>query len=378
MIDVNKERKEKGTERMTDAKKATETGSEEVPGDYWKLHPFTREDNPTGMVEESSFAVLFPKYREQYLRSNWGLVTRALKGVGVMCELDLREGTMTVRTTSRTYDPYAIIKARDVIKMLSRGVPAPQAVRALEDDVFCEVIKISGLVRNRDKFVRRRERLVGPDGATLKAIEMLTGCYMLVQGKTVAVMGPARGIETVRQIVVDCMNNIHPVYAIKTLMIKRELAKDPKLANESWDRFLPKFKKNAVKPPKKPKKDKTKKKPYTPFPPEQPMSKMDMEIESGEYFMSAGRKRARAEEERKQQQAAYRRKQQAERAKLYEAPKEAVAPAERAEHRTTVGSVEELKQHLIDSVKKQQAATAKKVNATDYIDQPQAKRPRKQ
>lgn len=364
---------------MTDAKRATATGSgEEAPGDYWKLHPFTREDNPTGVVEESSFATLFPKYREQYLRTNWGLVTRALKAVGVICELDLREGSMTVRTTSRTYDPYAIIKARDVIKMLSRGVPAPQAVRALEDDVFCEVIKISGLVRNRDKFVRRRERLVGPDGATLKAIEMLTGCYVLVQGKTVSVMGPTRGIETVRQIVVDCMNNIHPVYAIKTLMIKRELAKDPKLANESWDRFLPKFKKNAVKQPKKPKKDKTKKKPYTPFPPEQPMSKMDMEIESGEYFMSAGRKRARAEEERKQQQAAYRRKQQAERAKHYEAPEEAVAPAERAEHRTTVGSVEELKQHLIDSVKKQSAATAKKVNATDYIDQPQAKRPRKQ
>jgi len=367
---------------MTDASESgaesAAAPAEENPADYWKLHPFTRADNPTGLVEESSFATLFPKYREQYLKDNWAIVTRALKPEGIICELDLREGSMTVRTTSRTYDPYAIIKARDVIKMLSRGVPVKQAIRAMEDEMFCDVIKISGLVRNRDKFVRRRERLVGPDGATLKAIEMLTGCYVLVQGKTVSVMGPPKGLETVRQIVIDCMNNIHPVYTIKTLMIKRELAKDPKLAHESWDRFLPKFKKNAVKPQKKPKSAKKKKKPYTPFPPEQPMSKMDKEIESGEYFMSAGRKRERAEEERKQQQAAYKRKQVAERAKHYEAPKEAVAPVERAEHKTTVGSVDELKQHLIESVKKQRAAASKKVNANDYIDQPSAKRPRKQ
>jgi len=190
-------------------------------------------------------------------------------------------------------------------------------------------------------------------------------------------MGPPKGLETVRQIVIDCMNNIHPVYTIKTLMIKRELAKDPKLAHESWDRFLPKFKKNAVKQQKKPK-AKKKKKVYTPFPPEQPMSKMDKEIESGEYFMSATRKRERAEEERKKQQAAYRRQQEAERAKHYQAPKEAVAPVERTEHKTTVGSVDELKQHLIDSVKRQRASSSSKVNATDYIDQPSAKRSRKQ
>jgi len=74
-------------------------------------------------------------------------------------------------------------------------------------------------------------------------------------------------------------------------MIKRELAKDPKLANESWDRFLPTFRRKHLKTSEKTarknerlgaknaersaaglepvKFTKPEKKPYTPFPPAQ-------------------------------------------------------------------------------------------------------------
>lgn len=262
--------------------------------DHWKIEDWNEGDMSGGaLLEESSFATLFPKYREKYLREVWPIVTRALERVGIGCELNLIEGSMTVRTTRKTSDPYIILKCRDLIKLLARSIPAAQALKILNDDVHCDIVKIGGIVRNKERFVKRRQRLVGPDGATLKALEMLTDCYVLVQGQTVAAMGPIKGIKTVRKVVEDCMKNFHPVYNLKILMVKRELEKVPELAAEDWTRFLPTFAKKNVKR-RKPLKVKVKDpKAYTPFPPQQPQSKVDLQLESGEYFLTEADRKAK-------------------------------------------------------------------------------------
>lgn len=110
------------------------------------------------------------------------------------------------------------------------------------------------------------------------------------------------------------MNNVHPIYEIKALMVKRELKNDEKLKNENWQRFLPPVKQRRVsqyiqfelrlcfqeentrnvKQAKKKKKDKwNKKKEYTPFPPPQPRSKIDKMLETGEYFVEKHKNRKR-------------------------------------------------------------------------------------
>ncbi|CDJ37791.1 ribosomal RNA assembly protein, putative [Eimeria tenella] len=246
--------------------------------EHWKIEPFRPEDNPFGLCEESSFAVLFPKYREKYLKEIWREVQKELSVHFVAAELDLAEGSMTVRTTKKTFDPYIILKARDMIKLLARCVPLQQAKKILEDDMMCDIIKIKGMVRNKEKFVKRRQRLVGPNGSTLKALELLSCCYILVQGQTVAAMGSPKGLK-----------------------------------QENWDRFLPQFKKRNVQ--RKKQKEKKEKKEKSLFPPPQTPRKEDLLMESGEYFIDAAERKRRKMEElpgKQQQKTAEKRKKRAE------------------------------------------------------------------
>lgn len=71
-----------------------------------------------------------------------------------------------------------------MVKLLARGVTIGQAVKILDDNVACDIIKIGNVVRNKERFVKRRQRIIGPEGSTLKvcpsallSITPLTYCW---------------------------------------------------------------------------------------------------------------------------------------------------------------------------------------------------------
>ncbi|KAL5102955.1 hypothetical protein TcWFU_005644 [Taenia crassiceps] len=293
----------------------------DVP-ENWKEPKFNPEDNPNGrLYSQSIFSTLFPKYREKYLREVWPAVVKILREHYVKAELDLCESTMSVSTTPKTFDPFIILKSRDMIRLLARSVPLDVAARVLNDDMFADIIEIN--LKNRERFIKRRNRLIGDEGNTLKAIELSTQCYVMVQGKTVAVVGPYDGLKKVRQVVNECIfDNVHPVYHIKRFVIIQKLMSDPNKKNISWTKFLPNIKKKSLSKRRKPRKVR-KKGEYTPFPPPPQPSKVDIELEKGTYFLAKAEKQ-RASKEAKviASEETSRKRQQEKRAVAFMEPKE--------------------------------------------------------
>ncbi|OEL32654.1 KRR1 small subunit processome component-like protein [Dichanthelium oligosanthes] len=347
--------------------------------DHWKIEKFDPSWNDGGMLEVSSFSTLFPQYRGKHpilissclptflpnqtrILSDWNAFRIYWRGIGggIHDCFDHQEdqGSLHYYQGQRT-DKAIVPECPCAPGLRLVCCYLFGAIKILDDETNCDIIKIGGLVRNKERFVKRRERLLGPNLSTLKAIEILTGCYILVQvfdiflpyvyilsllslrlfvnviyycrclsqlkGNTVAAMGSykGRGLKQVRRIVEDCIKNVkHPVYHIKELLIKRELAKNPALATESWDRFLPKFKKKNVKQKKPQTKEK---KPYTPYPPPQQPSKIDMQLETGEYFMSEKKKSEKKWQEKLEKQSGKAEENKRKREAAFVPPKENTA-----------------------------------------------------
>ncbi|KAG0440263.1 KRR1 small subunit processome component like protein [Dictyocoela muelleri] len=189
------------------------------------------------------------------------------------------DNKILIRTRSSTIDPLAIFTVKSFITLICRGVDIKYAELVFKGKNHL-IIDIS--LKKKRIFLKRRDRLIGPDGKTLDMIRMLTSCHLFVYGHTVAIIGDK--VEQAREIVEDVMKNIHPVYKIKEQMIKNEfVGKDV-----NWRDYVPKIKKSLRRKKNKSfKKNKNKSNKLFPDPPRK--RKEDFLIENGEYFKDKGK-----------------------------------------------------------------------------------------
>lgn len=108
--------------------------------------------------------------------------------LGVVLSVDSKSGSVVVKCDSiEKGDP---MKAVRVVEAIGRGFSPQRAHRLLGEDVAFEVIDLRDFAgKSVNALGRIRGRIIGVNGKSRRVIEELTGCYLSVYGRSVAMIG---------------------------------------------------------------------------------------------------------------------------------------------------------------------------------------------
>ena len=87
-------------------------------------------------------------------------------------------------------DPLPFLRAVEVVQAINRGFSPEKAFLLLDDeDLLLDITDLSAFSDSPRQLDRIRGRIIGKDGRSREQIEHMTGTYISVLGKTVAVIG---------------------------------------------------------------------------------------------------------------------------------------------------------------------------------------------
>lgn len=204
---------------------------------------FKEDDFKNGFLEKSHFEILYAKHLEEIILERYKSIKRVLSEKKLRLKIDKDRRLVKVSTTSRTRDPYVILKGRDYVSFICKGVPCNEAEKLFDENVSHIIINMNTLVSNKNVLINRRNRLIGPNGDSLKALKMLTNTYIYVTTKAVCVIGAYSNVLKVEEFVTKVMQNYHPVHLLKQMSIRKEIELTEDKKDMSWKNFIPDVKK---------------------------------------------------------------------------------------------------------------------------------------
>ena len=110
-------------------------------------------------------------------------------------KLNIRDKKVTI--TGRELDEYL---ASQILQAIDKGFEVEQALLLQDEDYVFEIINIKDLTHRTD-ISQIRARIIGRKGKTLKVIQTLTNCEIVLHDNQVYIIGPAEKIK-------DAMNGL--------------------------------------------------------------------------------------------------------------------------------------------------------------------------
>jgi ribosomal RNA assembly protein len=111
------------------------------------------------------------------------------KKCNVKIEIESKTGEITISSTSKDFDEYGALKARDIIRAISSGFSPERAFRILNEEILFQVLDLRNFTSTTNSTNRVKGRIIGEKGKARKNLEELTNTSISIYGHTVGLIG---------------------------------------------------------------------------------------------------------------------------------------------------------------------------------------------
>jgi ribosomal RNA assembly protein len=111
------------------------------------------------------------------------------KKCNVKIEIESKTGEITISSTSKDFDEYRALMARDIISAISSGFSPERAFRILKEETLFQILDLRNFTTTTNSTNRVKGRIIGEKGKARKNLEELTNTFISIYGHTVGVIG---------------------------------------------------------------------------------------------------------------------------------------------------------------------------------------------
>jgi ribosomal RNA assembly protein len=137
-----------------------------------------------------NLSLLIPEERISVVIGNKGKTKNEIcKKCNVKIEIESKTGEITVSSTSKNFDEYGALKARDIITAISSGFSPERAFRILDEETLVQILDLRNFTRSTNSTNRIKGRIIGEKGKARKNLEELTNTYISIYGHIIGLIG---------------------------------------------------------------------------------------------------------------------------------------------------------------------------------------------
>lgn len=137
-----------------------------------------------------TLSIHIPEDRISVVIGNKGKTKNEIcKRCNVNIEIESETGEITITSTSKNFDQYGALKARDIISAISSGFSPERAFRILDEETLIQILDLRNFTSSSNSTNRIKGRIIGEKGKARKNLEELTNTFISVYGHIIGLIG---------------------------------------------------------------------------------------------------------------------------------------------------------------------------------------------